>query len=238
MGCILILMGYSKCLSFQHGKTTSKSLVRSYSRGTLKMMPEGPEVRSLVDSISSRFEGDSWQLTSAAIISGRYSKAAPENWDIMLSKLPAKVNHVKCKGKFIYFQCGDFYIFNTLGLSGGWSLSPSKTYTRASFTLSKGTNTQKSLQFYDMIGYGTLKICLSKTELDQKLKKIGMCWLDEKPSFEDFLTRVKKTKPNRPLVVFLMDQTKLSGIGNYILSEGLFFLVRCIFCSLVLHSLL
>ena len=195
------------------------------------MMPEGPEVRSLVDSISSRFEGDSWQLSNAAIISGRYIKAAPENWDTMLSKLPAKVNHIKCKGKFIYFQCGDFYIFNTLGLSGGWSLSPSKTYTRASFTLSKGADIQKFLQFYDMIGYGTLKICLTKAELDQKLNKIGMCWLEEKPSFEDFLVRVKKTKPNRPLVVFLMDQTKLAGIGNYILSEGMVFTARRIFCS-------
>jgi formamidopyrimidine-DNA glycosylase len=215
-------MVFLKYVSFIDGMTTLRSIKRCFTRSSLKMMPEGPEVRSLVDSMSSRFEGSNWKLTSAAIVSGRYEKAPPENWSQMLSKLPADIKQIKCKGKFIYFQCGDFYIFNTLGLSGGWSLSSSKTYTRASFLLTKDTGDQKNLHFYDMIGYGTLKVCLTKEELDQKLKKVGMCWLEEKPSFEDFSTRVKKTKPNRPLVVFLMDQTKLSGIGNYILSEGLY----------------
>ena len=193
------------------------------------MMPEGPEVRSLVDSISdsfsNRFEGSKWQLTDAKIVSGRYARAAPENWDEMVTRLPAEIKQIKCKGKFIYFQCGDFYIFNTLGLSGGWSLSSSQSYTRASLVL-KNINSAKTviqakdLHFYDMIGYGTLKICLTKEELDKKLKSVGTCWIEEKPSFEIFLYKIKKTKPDRPLVLFLMDQSKLSGVGNYILSEG------------------
>lgn len=188
-------------------------------------MPEGPEVRSLVDSISDRFEGSNWQLTGAEIVSGRYARAPPENWDEMVSRLPAEIKQIKCKGKFIYFQCGDFYIFNTLGLSGGWSLSSTKAYTRASFLLtnkiaSKTVPDVKNLHFYDMIGYGTLKICLAKEELEKKLKSVGTCWIEEKPSFEEFLSKIRKTKPDRPLVVFLMDQTKLAGIGNYILSEG------------------
>ena len=189
------------------------------------MMPEGPEVRSLVDSISARFEGSSWHLTNAAIVSGRYSTKAPENWDEMLTRLPAEIKQIKCKGKFIYFQCGDFYIFNTLGLSGGWSLSSSRTYTRASFLLTDQKSNMnpsptKNLYFYDMIGYGTLKICLSKEDLDKKLKSVGTCWLEEKPTFEEFKSKVRKTKASRPLAVFLMDQTKLAGVGNYILSEG------------------
>lgn len=188
------------------------------------MMPEGPEVRSLVDSISSRFEGSNWHLTDATIVSGRYAKAVPENWDAMITQLPAQVKHIKCKGKFIYFQCGDFYIFNTLGLSGGWSLSGSKNYTRASLSLTNlnGNNDPdtKNLHFYDMIGYGTLKICLSKDDFEKKMKSVGTCWLEEKPSFEEFMSKVRKTKIDRPLVVFLMDQKKLAGVGNYILSEG------------------
>ena len=207
-------------VTYIQGMVIPLNVKRHYARSSLKMMPEGPEVRSLVDSISTRFKGSNWHLTSAAIVSGRYAKAAPENWDHMISKLPAVVKDVKCKGKFIYFECGDFYIFNTLGLSGGWSLSSSKAYTRASFSLTKDNGEMKNLNFYDMIGYGTIKVCLTKDELDRKLNKVGMCWLEEKPSFEDFLAKVKKTKPNRPLVVFLMDQTKLAGIGNYILSEG------------------
>jgi hypothetical protein len=214
------LMLGQRWVSYINGMVIPLNVKRCYSRSSLKMMPEGPEVRSLVDSISSRFKGSNWHLTSASIVSGRYAKAAPENWDNLLGKLPAEVKDIKCKGKFIYFECGDFYIFNTLGLSGGWSLSSSKAYTRASFILTKDNGDTKNLNFYDMIGYGTIKVCLTKEELDKKLKKVGTCWLEEKPSFEDFLSKVKKTKPNRPLVVFLMDQTKLAGIGNYILSEG------------------
>lgn len=159
--------------------------------------------------------------TGASLISGRYKRDEPQNWKEMISKLPVKIEKIRCKGKFIYFQCGDFYIFNTLGLSGGWSLSPSQAYNRVSLELENfERNEKKNLYFCDMIGYGTVKICLTKKELDDKLKKVGTCWLEEKPSFQEFLTKIKKTKPLRPLVVFLMDQTKLSGIGNYILSEG------------------
>lgn len=218
-----------QCISSIRGMLVPRSIKRSFTRSTLFMMPEGPEVRSLVDSISdsfsNRLEGSKWQLSDAKIISGRYSRAAPENWDEMITRLPAEIKQIKCKGKFIYFQCGDFYIFNTLGLSGGWSLSSSQSYTRASLVL-KNVNSaktvlqSKNLHFYDMIGYGTLKICLTKEELDKKLKSVGTCWIEEKPSFEEFLYKIKKTKPDRPLVLFLMDQSKLSGIGNYILSEG------------------
>jgi len=201
----------------------SHSIKRSFTKGSIYMMPEGPEVRSLVDSLSSRFEGKSWQLKGASLISGRYERDEPPNWKEMMSKLPVKVEKITCKGKFIYFQCGDFYIFNTLGLSGGWSLSPSKAYNRVSLELENHERNEiKNLYFYDMIGYGTVKICLTKKELDEKLKKVGTCWLEEKPSFHEFLTKIKKTKPSRPLVVFLMDQTKLAGIGNYILSEVLY----------------
>jgi hypothetical protein len=87
-------------------------------------------VLALLSSINRIIITNIPAVKGASLISGRYERDEPPNWKEMISKLPVKVEQIKCKGKFIYFQCGDFYIFNTLGLSGGWSLSPSKAYNR------------------------------------------------------------------------------------------------------------
>ena len=55
--------------------------------------------------------------------------------------------------------------------------------------------------------------------------RLGLSWLDDEPSFDDFMqvaTSSLRRAPARPLAVFLMDQTKTAGIGNYLLSEILY----------------
>lgn len=71
-------------------------------------------------------------------------------------------------------------------------------------------------------------MCLERIILEDKLAEIGPSWLTESGpdncglQFETFLQIAEKStrrSPERPLVLFLMDQSKTSGIGNYILSE-------------------
>lgn len=79
---------------------------------------------------------------------------------------------------------------------------------------------------------------MNPARLTEKLAQIGPSWLPSEASaapsgpnetdaeaplsLEKFLTialAAGNRAPNRALAVFLMDQTKTSGIGNYVLSE-------------------
>ena len=191
-------------------------------------------------------------LRSANIISGRYLEhGPPANWDRLMSMLPLRVAMVRAHGKFIYFTLSNeegvevAYVWNTLGLSGGWSLH-SHRHSRVEFML-EDENVAFSLYFYDQRNFGTVKISHERDQLDAKLNALGPTWLSpekETPlmksgtvtsdfsrksgislSFASFLKiaqKQQKTSPKRHLAVFLMDQGKTAGIGNYILSEILY----------------
>jgi formamidopyrimidine-DNA glycosylase len=276
------------------------------------MMPEGPEVRSLVDRMHHRYSGGGWEIRGASIVSGRYkdSGTPPQGWEALTSNLPLRVDSVRAKGKFIWFELssqagGDgggggggmdrgaskvqLTAWSTLGLTGGWTLRPHR-HARLAFHLApiqgqqeRSAHSESSLVlsapppawegekllFYDMRNFGTFKVCTDPAFLDQKLAKLGPSWLpdpflsvpeqdmkkkegskegaeeddedneDESKegggkrrhkssspltwaTFHDLVSKSSKRYPQRPLAVFLMDQTKTSGIGNYILSEVLF----------------
>ena len=74
--------------------------------------------------------------------------------------------------------------------------------------------TEIILAYYDTIGYGTLKIAFESSQLIQKLDKLGPDWISNPLSLQEFKTLLfKPTTKKRFLAVFLMDQTKTSGIG-------------------------
>ena len=81
------------------------------------------------------------------------------------------------------------------------------------------------LNYADKLQYGTFKVCFEPAELEARLKKLGPSWLHGEVSLEVFRALLKKKgapQKKRSLAVFLMDQTKTCGIGNYILSEALY----------------
>jgi formamidopyrimidine-DNA glycosylase len=200
------------------------------------MMPEGPEVRSLVDFLDHSFcsssENAPYYLTGASIESGRYLEKEPEGWALLQESAAAKtlLRNVSCKGKFIYFDFGHFYVWSTLGMTGGWTTRPGMRNTRFSFTLessstsSTTTTTTTTLYYYDQRNFGTLKVSASREELDKKLgDMLGIDWLAGEVTLAEW-TRLGRLagKRKRPLCVFMMDQSKTAGIGNYVLSESLY----------------
>lgn len=233
---IITVMIYVSCTSSL--MMVPNTLIRKYTKSFIKMMPEGPEVLTAVDSMNIFFTpppikpdfpstsiGNKWVLTNTTFISGRYKRGEPTNWNHLKPKLPISLVDIKCKGKFIYFNLIDnTSIWSTLGLSGHWSFS-SKYSDHVRFSLDfLNTQTKETckLYYYDQISYGTLKYCNDSIDLQKKLKQLGVCWLNDDPTFDDFYTIAMKQKSTRPLVLFLMDQKKMSGVGNYILSEVLY----------------
>lgn len=89
-------------------------------------MPEAVEVRKFADIVSTNVLGHS--ITKIKILKGRYTKKPFEGYDELIKALPLKIESIHTKGKFTYMKLVSeskkktFYLFNTLGLSGGWTL--------------------------------------------------------------------------------------------------------------------
>ncbi len=179
-------------------------------------MPEGPEVKIVTEGLEKRLSSKT--ITGVQILSGRYSKKQPDGWSGLVDNLPLKVSAVACKGKFIYITFGDkLHMFNTLGMTGGWS-NVSKKHSRVQFNLDDGT----CVFFNDVRNFGTIKITDSYTALKQKLASLGPDMLSEDVSDETFIKRLRKSN-DKTIVEGLMDQHVISGVGNYLKSECLYF---------------
>lgn len=84
------------------------------------------------------------------------------------------------------------------------------------------TERTRRVFYHDTRNFGTLRFSLSESELMQKLATLGLDILDAKTTVDGFLAVMDRTKPTVNICKFLMDQKKISGIGNYILAEGLY----------------
>tara|TARA_B100000768_G_C11211862_1_gene346388 strand:+ start:173 stop:982 length:810 start_codon:yes stop_codon:yes gene_type:complete len=179
-------------------------------------MPEGPEVKNIVNELSKFLKNKN--LNSILIHSGRYSKKYPDNFLEFEKKLPLKILEVKCKGKFIWFQLENKWsIWNTLGMSGGWNLEKSK-HSHIEFLVEN-----QSIFFTDVRNFGTFKFCNDESKLNKKLKSLGPDILEKEFNLEIFMKILKKKSLlNKTIPEVFMNQSHISGIGNYLKSEILY----------------
>lgn len=192
-------------------------------------MPEIVEIKKYTDELKKQYKNKT--INKIAINNGRYKNhGPPNNFNNLHDNLPLKIVEIKSKGKFIYFILENNYsIGMTLGLSGGFMNSDKldiidKTpETQANITLHINISfyiDNTVMYFYDPLSYGTMTIFINEKELNDKLKKIGNDILDDKTTFDVFYSKLTKSKNmEKDICVVLMDQTVISGIGNYLRSE-------------------
>jgi formamidopyrimidine-DNA glycosylase len=181
-------------------------------------MPEGPEVRVIVDQLSKQIKGKA--IEKIEIVSGRYTRhGPPPGFDKL--PMPIIVNEVSSKGKFIFFELSDgWHIFNSLGMSGTWGVFPVThkiKHARMRFHFRDGG----VLTFIDPRNFGTVKFVHGRTLLTEKLQTLGWDPLRDDLIFDDVLKKVRM-KPTRNVTKILMDQTLFAGVGNYIKAEALY----------------
>lgn len=182
--------------------------------------PEGPEVKRIVDQMREIVVGKS--IHEFTFCSGRYLKKEPDGYQDFKKSLPIQILDVKCKGKFIYFELeGDRSIWNTLGLTGGWSKNIASAEDDQFVRAIVDFDDSAPIFFSDMRNFGTLKFVKSKQELTDKLDSLGPDILVE--DLSDLIFRSKlKNRGTKTLPEILMDQSVISGIGNYIKAEALY----------------
>jgi len=180
-----------------------------------KLMPEGPEVKTTVDFLK-KYQNKS--LTHFQVVSGRYTKKPIHNINNPGWNTPLNLESVDCKGKFIYFSFkGGVHFFSTLGMTGEWSNRITK-HTRLKFEFD---NDSQPLYFNDVRNFGTFKIILTERDLNKKLKSLGPDILNSHVDAGLFKARLNK-KPNWTIARALMDQSVVSGVGNYLKAEILY----------------
>lgn len=171
-------------------------------------MPEGPEVTIIAQGLNNYCKGKT--LTEFQILSGRYLRTPIANIDRIIS---AKILEIRNKGKFIYWVFdNDFILFSTLGMSGVYGLNRTP-HSRVSILLDKSLE----IVYNDVRNFGTMKVA-SKNELDKKLNELGPDMLNNPCSFDEFNKILDKNK-NWILGPFLLEQKKISGVGNIYKSE-------------------
>lgn len=201
-------------------------------------MPEIIEIRKYADFLKRKLKNQT--ITEINILSGRYRTHSPfELYRNLKNNLPIKVTDVKTKGKFLYIILdNNYYVFSTLGLSGGWTWSKDRTkfefikilsYVdkhRMSIYLNKALNhlnvefktKNGSMFFYDTLSFGTIKVIKGSNELEKKLNTIGPDIMKQSTTFDIFTERLNK-KPDKKIGLVLMNQKIISGIGNYLRAD-------------------
>jgi|TARA_R110000824_G_scaffold47830_1_gene135716 DNA-formamidopyrimidine glycosylase len=178
------------------------------------MVPEGPEVKRISESLAERLSGRT--LTNIVVLSGRYLKNNLENLSIVKDELPIEIVGAGCKGKFIFVILRDEWsIWCSLGMSGKWSEERTK-HSRVKFSLNDG-----DVYFNDTRNFGTLKFQKNAKNLKNKLLSLGPDMLSEDISDDEFIKRIRKCK-NKTICQAVMDQKVISGIGNYLKAECLY----------------
>lgn len=77
------------------------------------------------------------------------------------------------------------------------------------------------LYFNDIRNFGTFQI-KTRNELNKKIKSLGPDMLFNPCTKEEFISRLRK-KNNKNICEVIMNQNVISGVGNYIKAESLWF---------------
>jgi len=177
-------------------------------------MPEGPECRRMALELSE--EVSNKRLIDIVVESGRYIKKPISGIEDLLSDTPLHIRGAGVHGKFIFFLLDhEWSIWNTLGMTGGWSRKLQKN-SRVRFMLEDGP-----VFFNDTRNFGTLKFVKGKQPIVDKLNSLGPDLLAEECSDELFTLNIRK-KSKKTIVEALMDQSVVSGVGNYVKAEALY----------------
>jgi formamidopyrimidine-DNA glycosylase len=165
-------------------------------------MPEGPEIKYISNLCKKHLIGK----TLENIVSNSDTKV----------KLPkkSKLIDVEVKGKQLVLIFEDFWFLIHFGLTG-WLTFVNAKYPRY------------ELHFNNLIVYiddsrrfSKLHIYESEQTYIKAMEKLGIDIFSDEFTEDFFVESFGKTK--KAIVSFLMDQSKFSGIGNYIKNESLY----------------
>lgn len=201
-------------------------------------MPEGPEVCAVADCLRPLFTGGTLRAIvhdeRAVFINGMYAT------------FPAVIERIQTYGKKLLFVTQDYVLVFSLGMSGRLTYEPAKhSHIKLQFSWParkhvriapdtlylpgmerRGDQVYTSLFFDDQRYFGNLQV-VPRQEMDVYMSRFGPDLLAAAMTTEiplaTWLPIFVTTRRKRCNIgAFLMDQSVLAGIGNYLKSEILY----------------
>ena len=173
-------------------------------------------------------------LASFDIIGGRYKNKHPDGYlefKKRLERAPLFIDSVNVKGKFMwwrFFELGprknlaECHMWCTYGMSGQWSTELANKHTGATMSFVFDSREPAGvLNFDDPRHFGTLKFVNDPALTVKKLATLGPDMLNDPPDLAEFELRLGK-RFSKTLAEALMDQSVVSGVGNYVKAEALY----------------
>jgi formamidopyrimidine-DNA glycosylase len=178
-------------------------------------MPEGPEVKLITNCLNEFVQNNN--LREIRINeTGKYGLKAPNGYNDFCQHLPLKVKKVNKKGKFMYWEFNkNQYMFNHLMMTGSWSLE------RDQFVALEFVFTNCILYYSDKRRFGRVEFSGSKADLLKDLSNIGPDMMEPGITGGQFV-KIMRQFPKKNFGVAMMEQDKVSGIGNYLRTEILY----------------
>ena len=182
-------------------------------------MPEGPEIYSFGIELFNFFQNKI--LNKIKILSGKYKRKPFKNYKISKQILPSKILSVSTHGKILLIELElDYFIIITFGMTGYLTPKSDSKHNRIEFEC---TNNKK-IFYNDQRNFGNIYL-LKSDIVYEKIKDLGPDLLNDGITYEIFKNRftIYKSKyPNRPIGLILLDQSFVSGIGNYLRADILY----------------
>jgi DNA-formamidopyrimidine glycosylase len=175
-------------------------------------MPEGPEVKMLVDLLNKKLKNKT--IKNIEILGGKYLRKKAD-----FSNLKGlNIKSINCYGKFIYwiFNNSDLVLFNTLGMTGWWSINNhSIMHNNIKFIIE-----DLIVYFNDPRNFGNI-IISNHSKLNNKLEELGADIFNNSNN-DIFIERLKKKRDDSMICSALLDQKVIAGCGNYLRAEALY----------------
>lgn len=182
-------------------------------------MPEAAECRLTAEYLNKKLQNRI--IYDWVFIGGQYEEKDPSGFEEFHHALPLLVIEVGCKGKLIYFvlhnELGDFYVLHSLRMTGRWQEMKDE-YCRWYLDLDGG----EKLWFRNPRCLATLQFTSEEYVFDGLLKKLGPDILGPDFTLQVWRNLTKRHR-NKNVTSFLMNQNILSGCGNYIKAEALYY---------------
>lgn len=190
-------------------------------------MPEGPELLHSRDVLRRTIVNK--RLRTFGVIRGRYEKKPPDGlecFDQSLLRSPYRIESVDVKGKFMWWTVESpvdvtWYVWTTYGMSGRWHVGRELISADKHLAAVAVFDDESVARFYDARHFGTLKFVDDPKQHQRKLSSLGPDMLSAPPDAAGFLARLHRC-PTKTIAQALMNQTIVSGVGNYIKAEALY----------------
>lgn len=196
-------------------------------------IPELPEIRRCAEVLNRDLQGK-YIVGLQLYVKSRYFKHGGfPGQEHLTGKILIEAIHFKGKKIIFYLQKEDgtpMWLVSSLGLEGRWLWKP-ESQTRLVMEIGDIKQLKRHtlkvvrrvVYYEDQRNFGELKLAATEAELAKILKAVGPDFFNDDITPELYRSKIRNKRISHwPICEWMLDQSRISSIGNYLRAEILF----------------